>query len=57
MRIDATTTETTESCTSNSSSQEVYVRKFFYVRAIHMARLYQMNMEIQNEQCNLINGY
>ena len=31
----------------NSSSQEVYFHIILYARAIHMARLYQMNMEIQ----------
>ena len=49
MRIDAATMESPELCTSNSSSEEVYIRKILYVRSIHMARLYQMNMEIQNE--------
>ena len=49
MRIDAATTETLKSCASHSSSEEVDFLIFFYVRALHMAKLYQMSMEIQNE--------
>ena len=49
LRVDADTAKTCETCTTNSSSEEVYFHKFLYARAIHMARLYQMNLEIQNK--------
>ena len=57
MRIDADMMKTPHTCATNSSFKEVYFFKFLYVRAIHIMRLYQMNLEIQNEDQNLINGY
>ena len=45
MRIDTNVTKAPETCATNSSFKEVYFCKFWYVRAIHMARLHQMNLE------------
>ena len=41
--------ETAETCALSSSSKEVYSKKGLCALAIHMARLYPINMEIQNE--------
>ena len=46
MRIDADMERTPETCARNSSSEEVYVCKYLYGRAIHTVRLYRMNLEI-----------
>ena len=48
MRIDTDMAKLPETCTTNSSSEELYICKFLYARAIHMARTYQMHLEIQN---------
>ena len=49
MRIDTSIAKHSEACTANSSSTEVYSHNLLHARAIHMVRIYIMNLEIHNE--------